>query len=156
MSETCKIQAGQVKFQNCKPDWAWKIVESKLKKYCAKQTWIPFFKSKQVLLIRDPNGCHCRRRLWHINHIKISKPPMLWQKRVRACVIFFGLLKFVCYLPFGLVILKTSCEDCYRCLPLFILHLCMKYEVCRSNTVRVIALQRSVDRRTDRRTKWLL
>ena len=28
----------------------------------------------------------------------------------------------------------------------------MKYEVCRSNTVRVIALQRSVDRRTDRQT----
>ena len=28
----------------------------------------------------------------------------------------------------------------------------MKYEVCKSNTVRVIALQRSVDRRTDRRT----
>ena len=40
----------------------------------------------------------------------------------------------------------------YRCLPFFILHLCMKYEVCRSNTVRVIALQRSVDRRTDRQT----
>ena len=52
----------------------------------------------------------------------------------------------------------------YRPLPFFILHLCMKYEVCKSNTVRVIALQRSVDRqterrtdrRTDRRTKWLL
>ena len=28
----------------------------------------------------------------------------------------------------------------------------MKYEVCRSNTVRVIALQQSVDRRTDRQT----
>ena len=40
----------------------------------------------------------------------------------------------------------------YRCLPFFILHLCMKYEVCRSNTVRVIALQRSVDRRTDGQT----
>ena len=33
MSETCKIQAGQVKFQDRKPDWACKIVESKLKKY---------------------------------------------------------------------------------------------------------------------------
>ena len=40
----------------------------------------------------------------------------------------------------------------YRCLPFFILHLCMKNEVCRSNTVRVIALQRSVDRRTDGQT----
>ena len=40
----------------------------------------------------------------------------------------------------------------YRRLPFFILHLCMKYEVCRSNTLRVIALQRSVDRRTDRQT----
>ena len=40
----------------------------------------------------------------------------------------------------------------YRRLTFFILHLCMKYEVCRSNTVRVIALQRSVDRRTDRQT----
>ena len=40
----------------------------------------------------------------------------------------------------------------YRCLPFFILHLCMKYEICKSNTVRVIALQRSVDRRTDRQT----
>ena len=26
------------------------------------------------------------------------------KKKVRACVIFIGLLKFVCYLPFGLVI----------------------------------------------------
>ena len=40
----------------------------------------------------------------------------------------------------------------YRCLPFFILHLCMKYEVSRSNTFRVNALQRSVDRRTDRQT----
>ena len=32
MSETCKIRAGQVKFQDRKPDWACKIVESKLKK----------------------------------------------------------------------------------------------------------------------------
>ena len=40
----------------------------------------------------------------------------------------------------------------YRRLPFFVLHLCMKYEVCRSNTVRVIVLQRSVDRRTDRQT----
>ena len=40
----------------------------------------------------------------------------------------------------------------YRCLPFFIFHLCMKYEVFRSNTVRVIALQRSVDRRTDGQT----
>ena len=32
MSETCKIRTGQVKFQDCKPDWACKIVESKLKK----------------------------------------------------------------------------------------------------------------------------
>ena len=38
---------------------------------------------------------------------------MLWQKKkVRACVIFFGLLNFVCYLPFGLVMKKTSFEDC--------------------------------------------
>ena len=27
-------------------------------------------------------------------------------KKVRACVIFFGLLNFVCYLPFGLVMKK--------------------------------------------------
>ena len=47
MSETCKIRAGQVKFQDRKPDWACEIVESKLKKYWAKQTRIPFFKSKQ-------------------------------------------------------------------------------------------------------------
>ena len=60
----------------------------------------------QILLIRDKNGCHCKRHLclWQIYHIKISKPPMLWQKKVRACVIFFGLIKYVCYLPFGLVI----------------------------------------------------
>ena len=44
----------------------------------------------------------------------------------------------------------------YRRLPLFILHLCMKYEVCRSNTVWVITLQRSLDRQTDGLTKWLL
>ena len=29
MSETCKIRTGQVKFQDHKPDWACKIVESK-------------------------------------------------------------------------------------------------------------------------------
>ena len=51
----------------------------------------------------------------------------------------------------------------YRCLPFFILHLCMKYEVSRSNTFWVIALQRKcgqtdgrTDRQTDGRTKWLL
>ena len=47
MSETYKIQTGQVKFQDHKPDWACKIVESKLKKYWTNQTRIPFFKSKQ-------------------------------------------------------------------------------------------------------------
>ena len=59
MSETCKIQTGQVKIQDRKPDWACKIVESKLKKYWTKQTRIPFFKSKlltgaymQILLIK--------------------------------------------------------------------------------------------------------
>ena len=30
MSVTCKIRTGQVKFQDRKPDWACKIVESKL------------------------------------------------------------------------------------------------------------------------------
>ena len=40
----------------------------------------------------------------------------------------------------------------YRCLPFFILHLCMKYEVSRSNTFRVIALQRKCGQ-TDRRTE---
>ena len=45
MSETCKIQAGQVKFQNRKTDWACKIVESKLKKYCANK---PEFLSLKV------------------------------------------------------------------------------------------------------------
>ena len=42
MSETCKIRTGQVKFQDHKPDWACKIVKSKLKKYWTKQTRIPF------------------------------------------------------------------------------------------------------------------
>ena len=40
MSETCKIRTGQVKFQDHKPDWACKIVESKRKKYWTKQTRI--------------------------------------------------------------------------------------------------------------------
>ena len=31
-SETCKIRTGQKKFQDRKPDWACKIVDSKLKK----------------------------------------------------------------------------------------------------------------------------
>ena len=53
MSETCKIRAGQVKSQDRKPDWACKIVESKLKKYWAKQTRIPFFKSKQGQICRS-------------------------------------------------------------------------------------------------------
>ena len=53
MSETCKIRAGQVKFQDRKPDWACKIVESKLKKYWAKQTRIPFFQSKQGQISRS-------------------------------------------------------------------------------------------------------
>ena len=38
---------------------------------------------------------------------------MLWQKKkVRACIIFGGLLNFVCYLPFGFMMKKTSREDC--------------------------------------------
>ena len=36
MSETCKIRAGQVKFQDRKPDWACKIVESKVKEILGK------------------------------------------------------------------------------------------------------------------------
>ena len=32
MSETCKFRTGQLKFQDHKPNWACKIVESKLKK----------------------------------------------------------------------------------------------------------------------------
>ena len=100
MSKTCKIRTGQVKFQDHKPDWACKIVKSKLKKYWTKQTRIPFFKSKQgqILLIRDKNGCHCRRRLWQINHIKISKPPMLWQKKSSGLCNFFRASK-ICLLP---------------------------------------------------------
>ena len=54
MSETCKIRTGQVKFQDRKPDWACKFVESKLKKYWAKQTRISFFKSKQGQIYADP------------------------------------------------------------------------------------------------------
>ena len=53
MSGTCKIQTGQVKFQDHKPDWACKIVESKRKKYWTKQTRIPFFKSKQGKICRS-------------------------------------------------------------------------------------------------------
>ena len=53
MSETCKIRTGQVKFQDRKPDWACKIVKSKLNKYWAKQTRIPFFKSKQGQICRS-------------------------------------------------------------------------------------------------------
>ena len=101
MSETCKNRTGQVKFQDRKPDWACKIAESKLKKYWAKQTRIPFFKSKQgrymqILLIRDTNGCHCRRRLWQIRSNFPNRPWI--GKKVRACVIFFGASK-ICLLP---------------------------------------------------------
>ena len=67
MSETCKIRAGQIKFQGRKPDWACKIVESKPKKYWAKQTRMA---DMEILLIRDTNGCNCRRRLWQTNQIK--------------------------------------------------------------------------------------
>ena len=53
MSEACKIRTGQVKFKDPKPDWACKIVESKLKKYWTKQTRILFFKSKQGQICRS-------------------------------------------------------------------------------------------------------
>ena len=52
----------------------------------------------QILLIRDKNGCHCRRRLWQINHIKISKPPMLWSKKSSGLCNFFRASK-ICLLP---------------------------------------------------------
>ena len=43
MSETCKIRTRQVKFQDHKPDWACKIVESKLKKILDKTNQNSFF-----------------------------------------------------------------------------------------------------------------
>ena len=48
MSETCKIRTGHVKFQDHKPNWACKIVESKLKKYWTKQRRTPLFKILKV------------------------------------------------------------------------------------------------------------
>ena len=59
----------------------------------------------QILLIRNTNGCH-NRRYGQINHIKISKLPMLWQKKNLGLCNFFlggggggGLLNFVCLIP---------------------------------------------------------
>ena len=41
------------------------------------------------------------------NHIlKFPKRPWFGKKKVQACVIFFGLLNFVCYLPFGFIMKK--------------------------------------------------
>ena len=52
----------------------------------------------QILSIRDANGCHCRRCLWQINHIKISKPPMFRQKKKFGLCNFFRASK-ICLLP---------------------------------------------------------
>ena len=41
----------------------------------------------QILLIRDTNGCHCRR-YGKLIISKFPNPPCFGQKKVRACVIF--------------------------------------------------------------------
>ena len=59
----------------------------------------------QIVLIRDTNGCHADRfnqrhkwvprwKIWQLNHIKISKLPMLWQKKKFGLVYFFRASKF--------------------------------------------------------------
>ena len=58
MSETCKIRTGQVKFQDRKPDWACKIVESKLRNIGQNKPEFLSLKVNrgrymQILLIRD-------------------------------------------------------------------------------------------------------
>ena len=69
----------------------------------------------QILLIRDTNGCHCRRygKLIILVYWNFQTSHALTKKKVWACVIFWGLLKFVCYLPFGFMMKKNSCEDCF-------------------------------------------
>ena len=52
----------------------------------------------QILLIRDKNGCHCRRRLWQNNHIKISKPPNALAKKSLSLCNFFRASN-ICLLP---------------------------------------------------------
>ena len=49
-----------------------------------------------------------------IRHLMIYKikTPRYSKKKVWACKIFFGLQNFVCDLPFGPVMEKTSREDC--------------------------------------------
>ena len=60
----------------------------------------------QILIIRDTTWCHYRR---YGKLIILKFLNALAKKKVRACAIFFGLLNFVCNLPFGLVMNKTSC-----------------------------------------------
>ena len=90
MSETCKIWIGQVKFQDHKPDWACKIVESKLKKYWTKQTRIPFFKSINRGRYADPFN---QRKKWvPVEHVEDVSGKLIISKFTnRQC---FGKKKF--------------------------------------------------------------
>ena len=59
----------------------------------------------QILLIRDTNVDTVEDVSGKLIISKLPNRPCFGKKKVRACVIiFFGLLKFVCFLPFGLVI----------------------------------------------------
>ena len=43
---------------------------------------------------------------------KFANRPCFGKKKSLCLCYFFGLLNFVCYLPFGLVMKKSSCKDC--------------------------------------------
>ena len=51
----------------------------------------------QILLIRDTNGCHCRRRLWQISYQDFQTSHALAKKSSGLCN-FFRASK-ICLLP---------------------------------------------------------
>ena len=97
MSETCEIRTGQVKFQDRKPNWACKIVDSKLTKY-GKTNQNSFLKmltgaDMQILLIRDTNGSHCRR-YGKLIILKFPNRPCFGKKKSSGLCNFFQASKF--------------------------------------------------------------
>ena len=110
MSKTCNIRTGQVKFGDRKPDWACKIVNLRNR---AKQTSIPFLKSKQGQICRDTNWCHCRR-YGKLIILKFPNCPCFGKKKKSSGLCnFFGASKFCLFPSLWACDEKKSCEDYY-------------------------------------------
>ena len=80
----------------------------------------------QILLIRDTNGCHCRR-YGKLIILKFPNRPCFGKKKSTGLCNFFRASKF-CLLPaLWACDEKTSCEDCKKKAYVFYKHFLLHY-----------------------------